>query len=174
MNKKHKKEIEKLDLTLSNERKNELKKIKQTQVCLCSLCVHWCCCHLPPAWNDVLCRYCQMKDLKNFQSELKLEEKQLEKSIREEMQSVSKVERKDILRRKLSEHQGFKVEKVGVVLSLLLSLVTRSLSLQESSYKSRLGEDLAQLESALAQKHKDEKRSIELKCMLARHDLIRR
>ena len=124
MNKKHKKEIEKLDLTLANERKNELKKIKQTQVCLCSLCVYCCCYHLAPAWNDILGRYFQMKDLKNFQSELKLEEKQLEKSIKEEVQSVPKEERRGVLRRKLSDYQGSKVEKVGVLLNLSLSLVT--------------------------------------------------
>jgi serine/threonine-protein kinase 10 len=126
MKKRQKKELEKLDSSLEGERKLELKKTRQTQ----------------------------MKDLKSFQSELKQEEKELEKSVKEEVQSVPKVERKSVLRRKLSDYQGQMMER-------------------ETSYKNQLGADFAQLENALSQKHKDEKRSMELKCMLARHDLIR-
>ena len=60
-----------------------------------------------------------MKDLKSFQSELKQEEKELEKSVKEEVQSVPKVERKSVLRRKLSDYQGQMMERVRVVVMLL-------------------------------------------------------
>ena len=97
----------------------------------------------------------QVKDLKGFLQQLKIEVKEEEKLVNVSVMEQPKQERKQTLRRKLSDIQGFKVEK-------------------EQSYKNQLAEDLEKHKTTLAQKQKDEMRNLEIKFLLSKHGLIRR
>ena len=45
--------------------------------------------------------------------------------------------------------------------------------MQESTFRNQLSEDVNRLQAALTQKQRDDRRSLELKCLLAKHDLTR-
>ena len=68
---------------------------------------------------------CQAKDLKAFQSSQKVEERQVSRDVKDEVErTLPKVEQKQALRRKLSDIQGLQAEKVSVLsLSLSFSVV---------------------------------------------------